>query len=57
MGIYVFNATAMEDAFCGDATDFGKEIIPSLVGKKDIRCHVFDDYWEDIGTVRSFFRC
>ena len=55
MGIYVFNATAMEDALCGDATDFGKEIIPSLVGKKDIRCHVFDDYWEDIGTVRAFF--
>ena len=55
MGIYVFNAPAMEDALCGDATDFGKEIIPSLVGKKDIRCHIFDDYWEDIGTVRAFF--
>ena len=55
MGIYVFNATAMEEALSGDATDFGKEIIPSLVGKKDIRCHIFDDYWEDIGTVRAFF--
>jgi len=55
MGIYVFNATAMEDALSGDATDFGKEIIPSLVGQKDIRCHIFDDYWEDIGTVKAFF--
>ncbi len=55
MGIYVFNAKAMEDALQGDATDFGKEIIPSLVGKKDIRCHIFDDYWEDIGTVKAFF--
>ena len=55
MGIYVFNASAMEDALQGDATDFGKEIIPSLVGKKDIRCHIFDDYWEDIGTVKAFF--
>jgi glucose-1-phosphate adenylyltransferase len=55
MGIYVFNASAMEDALEGDATDFGKEIIPSLVGKKDIRCHIFDDYWEDIGTVKAFF--
>ena len=44
MGIYVFNATAMEEALSGDATDFGKEIIPSLVSKKDIRCHIFDDY-------------
>lgn len=55
MGIYVFNAPAMEEALRGSATDFGKEIIPSLVGEKDIRCHVFDDYWEDIGTVRAFF--
>lgn len=55
MGIYVFNARAMFGALEGDSTDFGKEIIPSLVGKKDIRSHVFDGYWEDIGTVRSFF--
>jgi len=55
MGIYVFNGPAMVDALRGDAKDFGKEIIPSLVGNKDIRCHIFDDYWEDIGTVRAFF--
>ena len=34
MGIYVFNARAMEDVLRGDTTDFGKEIIPSLVGKR-----------------------
>jgi glucose-1-phosphate adenylyltransferase len=55
MGIYVFNASSMFDALEGDAKDFGKEIIPSLVQDKDIRCHVFDDYWEDIGTVKAFF--
>lgn len=55
MGIYVFNASAMFDSLQGNSTDFGKEVIPSLVGKKDLRCHVYDDYWEDIGTVRSFF--
>ncbi len=55
MGIYVFNSKAMEEALSGNSTDFGKEIIPSLVGEKDIRCHVFDDYWEDIGTVKAFF--
>ena len=55
MGIYVFNASAMFDALDGDSKDFGKEIIPSLVGKRDLKCHVYDDYWEDIGTVRSFF--
>tara|TARA_B100000282_G_C31720485_1_gene485723 strand:+ start:154 stop:1422 length:1269 start_codon:yes stop_codon:yes gene_type:complete len=55
MGIYVFNAPAMFDALEGNTRDFGKEVIPSLVGKKNLRCHVYDDYWEDIGTVRSFF--
>ena len=55
MGIYVFKASAMMDALEGNATDFGKEIIPSLVNSKNLKCHVFDDYWEDIGTVRAFF--
>ena len=55
MGIYVFNASAMFEALKGEAKDFGKEIIPSLVGKRNLKCHIYDDYWEDIGTVRSFF--
>ena len=55
MGIYVFNAGTMLEALKGDAKDFGKEIIPSLVEDRDIRCHIFDDYWEDIGTVKAFF--
>ena len=55
MGIYVFNASAMFEALKGDSKDFGKEIIPSLVGKRNLKCHIYDDYWEDIGTVRSFF--
>ena len=38
MGIYVFNAKAMFDALKGNTTDFGKEVIPSLVGKKNLRC-------------------
>ena len=55
MGIYVFNASAMFGALEGESKDFGKEIIPSLVGKRNLKCHIYDDYWEDIGTVRSFF--
>ena len=44
----------MFEALEENAADFGKEIIPSLVDSKNLKCHVFDDYWEDIGTVRSF---
>jgi len=35
--------------------DFGKEIIPGLLGKKRLFAHIFEGYWEDIGTVRAFF--
>ena len=55
MGIYVFNASVLADALKTDATDFGKEIIPSLLGHAHLHAYVFDDYWEDIGTVRAFF--
>lgn len=55
MGIYVFNRKTLIEALNTSATDFGKEIIPGLLGKVDMRTYLFDDYWEDIGTVRSFF--
>ena len=43
------------DALEGN-TDFGKEIIPSLVSSKIVRCHIFDDYWEDIEPFVHFSR-
>jgi glucose-1-phosphate adenylyltransferase len=55
MGIYVFNAKTLIDSLDSDTTDFGKEIIPGLLGKSKLCSYVFDDYWEDIGTVRAFF--
>jgi len=55
MGIYVFNRTALADALDNKMTDFGKEIIPGLLGKKKLYAHIFEGYWEDIGTVRAFF--
>lgn len=55
MGIYVFNAEALKRALDSDTTDFGKEIIPGLLGKAKLSSYIFDAYWEDIGTVRAFF--
>lgn len=55
MGIYVFNRKALADALDNGMTDFGKEVIPSLLGKKKLYAHVFEGYWEDIGTVKAFF--
>lgn len=55
MGIYVFNRAALGDALDNDMTDFGKEIIPGLLGKKQLNAYAYEGYWEDIGTVRAFF--
>lgn len=55
MGIYVFNANVLAEALKTKATDFGKELIPGLLGKAKMCSFVFDDYWEDIGTIRAFF--
>jgi len=55
MGIYVFNRTVLAEALENSMTDFGKEIIPALLGKKRLFSHIFEGYWEDIGTVRAFF--
>lgn len=55
MGIYVFNRKVLAEALDNGMTDFGKEVIPSLLGKKKLQAHVFEGYWEDIGTVKAFF--
>jgi len=55
MGIYVFNRKALADALDNKMTDFGKEVIPGLLGVKKLYAHVFEGYWEDIGTVKAFF--
>ncbi len=55
MGIYVFSAKVLRESLQTSATDFGKEIIPGMLGKKGLYSFIFDDYWEDIGTVRAFF--
>ncbi|PAW67565.1 MAG: glucose-1-phosphate adenylyltransferase [Opitutia bacterium Tous-C1TDCM] len=55
MGIYVFNRDVLAESLDNKMTDFGKEIIPGLLGKKRLFAHIFEGYWEDIGTVRAFF--
>lgn len=55
MGIYIFDASLMEEALAGDANDFGKEVIPDILSRECINAYTFDGYWEDIGTIRSFY--
>ena len=55
MGIYVFNRSVLQESLDNSMTDFGKEVIPALLGKKRLFSYVFRGYWEDIGTVKAFF--
>ncbi|MDO4550693.1 MAG: glucose-1-phosphate adenylyltransferase [Planctomycetia bacterium] len=56
MGIYIFNKQMLVEALDKtDYKDFGKEVFPALIRSKRIHTYVFDGYWEDIGTIRSFF--
>jgi glucose-1-phosphate adenylyltransferase len=55
MGIYVFRATALTDILNNDLADFGKEIIPSSIHTMKVNVYVFTGFWEDIGTVKSFY--
>jgi len=55
MGIYVFNRSVLADALNNSMADFGKEIIPGLLGRSRLFSYIFEGYWEDIGTVKAFF--
>ena len=58
MGIYVFSRETLFDLLAKNpgATDFGKELIPAALERGDhIQSYLFDDYWEDIGTIGAFY--
>ncbi|KAL9228765.1 hypothetical protein vseg_004311 [Gypsophila vaccaria] len=58
MGVYVFRTDVLRellDRRYPSSNDFGSEIIPSAVGEHNVQAYLFNDYWEDIGTIKSFF--
>ncbi|MCI0684546.1 MAG: glucose-1-phosphate adenylyltransferase [Gemmataceae bacterium] len=69
MGIYVFTARLMYELLCQDATktdsdhDFGRNIIPGLIGSQRVFVHRFQDknrkatpYWRDVGTLDAYYQ-
>lgn len=57
MGIYVFDYRKLIELLAEDenAMDFGGEILPKAINSYNVQAHIFDDYWEDIGTIRAFY--
>ncbi|CAI0436081.1 unnamed protein product [Linum tenue] len=58
MGVYVFRTDVLLELLnttYASCNDFGSEIIPSAVKDHNVQAYLFNDYWEDIGTIKSFF--
>jgi glucose-1-phosphate adenylyltransferase len=56
MGIYLFKTDVLLDLLTAKplATDFGKEVFPRNYKTRAVHAHLFDGYWEDLGTVKSY---
>jgi glucose-1-phosphate adenylyltransferase len=56
MGIYLFSRQALLDLLTARplATDFGKEVFPRSIRSHRVQAHLFDGYWEDLGTVKAY---
>jgi glucose-1-phosphate adenylyltransferase len=57
MGIYVFKREVLIKLLKESLewTDFGKEIIPASANDYNVQAYLFNDYWEDIGTIEAFY--
>ena len=55
MGIYLFSRAALWHLLENDLTDLACHILPSAVPARRVFAYLFQGYWEDIGTLRSFF--
>jgi len=62
MGIYVFDKHLLVETLeIGEASvertmlDFGRDIIPSLIERGDVYAYAFDGYWQDVGTLQSYW--
>ncbi len=57
MGIYIFRYNRLVELLSNEKAwmDFGKEIIPESIEPLNVQAHLFNEYWEDIGTIRAFY--
>lgn len=57
MGIYCFTRKALHELLNRHPqhTDFGKHVIPAAIGDFNVQAYAFRGYWEDIGTIDTFY--
>lgn len=56
MGIYIFKRDVLEEFLGGgDHVDFGQHVLPSMLEDYRLVLHPFRNFWEDVGTIRSYY--
>jgi len=57
MGIYAFSRDVLEQSLADPKlVDFGRHVIPDAVPRRRVQAHVHRGYWEDVGTIQSYFQ-
>ncbi|MEP7189972.1 MAG: glucose-1-phosphate adenylyltransferase subunit GlgD [Roseiflexaceae bacterium] len=56
MGIYIFRKSFLLELLAGGKqNDFGREIMPALIGQTSVAAYHFQGYWADVGTVQAYY--
>jgi len=56
MGIYLFDRDLLVDLLESTShDDFGRDIFPMAISRHKVQTHLFNGYWEDIGTIKAFY--
>jgi len=56
MGIYIFKREALITILEQNGDDFGKDLIPKFIHQGKCCAYLYEGYWEDIGTVASYYK-
>jgi glucose-1-phosphate adenylyltransferase len=56
IGIHLFKREVLQECLASDFADFGKNIIPAAINRYKVQAYIFEGYWEEIGTIRAFFK-
>ena len=59
MGVYVFSTKALEEDLratkARKGVDFGKDVLPSMLGRRRMFAYPFQGYWRDVGTIKAYW--
>ncbi|MFN2643908.1 MAG: glucose-1-phosphate adenylyltransferase, partial [Burkholderiales bacterium] len=55
LGIYVFSRKVLFDVLGGEAKDFGRDVLPTALGRYRVTAYLHEGYWADVGTIASFY--